>query len=56
MKSRWSSGLWMSFAPLAAAWGPRRGKRGSREVAASQAAPRVSAPLSLPRLAMAFAL
>lgn len=56
MKSRWGSGLWMSFAPLAAGWGPRRGKRGSGEVAASQAAPRASAPLSLPRLAMASAL
>lgn len=26
VRSRWSSGLWMSFAPPAAVWGPRRGK------------------------------
>ena len=29
VKSRWSSLLWMSFTPPAAAWGPRRG-RGAR--------------------------
>lgn len=59
MKSRWSSGLWMSFAPLAAAWGPRRGKQVSGEVAIladNRRSRGVSAPLSLPRLAMVSVL
>lgn len=53
MEGRWGSGLGMSFAPLAAAWGPRRGKRvsegGVAILADHQAAPRCLCPSEPPQ-------